>query len=96
MLVLPDPQLLLAVPEIPKGKHLTGASREHFTKKAQRAYDAGHPIRAIAAQAKRSYGFVQRLLVDSGTRMRPRGSHRPRGADRHRRASGGPEPSLAH
>ncbi|MFI9358620.1 helix-turn-helix domain-containing protein [Streptomyces lydicus] len=94
MAVRPDPELLLAVPEIPKGQHLTGSRRAHFIKQAKPAYDAGHSIRAIAAQATRSYGFVQRTLAESGIALRPRGSHGPRGADRHPRPSGGPEPCF--
>ncbi|MEV7381891.1 helix-turn-helix domain-containing protein [Streptomyces lydicus] len=91
--MLPDSDLLCVVPRIPKGQHLSGDERVQWITKAKRAYDAGHPIRAIAEQAQRSYGFVQRALAESGTKLRERGSHGPRGADNHPRAAGGVEPS---
>ncbi|WP_433531506.1 glycoside hydrolase family 3 N-terminal domain-containing protein [Micromonospora sp. CA-263727] len=39
-------------------------------------YESGWPIRWIAAEAGRSYGWVYRQLQDAGVTMRPRGSSR--------------------
>jgi len=45
-------------------------------------YEAGASIRELAEELGRSYGFVHRLLVETGTPLRGRdGRRRPRGSD---------------
>ncbi len=57
----------------PKGARLVGAARERIAATVTRRYDRGDSIREIAAETGRSYGFIHRLLVESGTTMRSRG-----------------------
>nr|WTB28480.1 helix-turn-helix domain-containing protein [Streptomyces sp. NBC_00830] len=54
-----------------------GAERTELALAVAERYVAGAPIRAIAAELDRSYGFVHRLLSESGVALRGRGgSHR--------------------
>lgn len=59
--------------EIPKGQRVTGGEREALADKLRDQYLAGASIRELSAQTGRSYGFVHRLLVDSGVKLRSRG-----------------------
>ncbi len=56
-----------------KGSRLVGEERDDITNQVARQYDSGKSIRDIAALTGRSYGFVHRVLVESGARMRSRG-----------------------
>jgi len=56
-----------------KGARLVGADRERLTSEVTRRYDEGDSIRDIAAKTGRSYGFVHRVLVESGAALRSRG-----------------------
>lgn len=56
-----------------KGRRITGSERETMAADVARRYTAGESIRELAADTGRSYGFVHRLLVDSGVAMRGRG-----------------------
>ena len=66
-----------------KGKRITGAERESLAKDLKQRYSAGASIRELAAETNRSYGFIHRLLSDSGVKLRGRG-----GATRSKAESG--------
>lgn len=59
-----------------KHKKVRGAQRTVLVSSVVAAYIAGRSIRTLAAELGRSYGFVHRLLADSGVALRPRGGHR--------------------
>lgn len=59
--------------KIAKGQRITGAERDALGEQLQQRYLAGASIRELAAETGRSYGFVHRLLVDSGAELRGRG-----------------------
>jgi len=63
-----------------KGARITGQQREDLAGTFGKRYEAGESVRSLAASSGRSYGFVHRLLVESGHVMRARG-----GANRRRR-----------
>ncbi|MBB6036905.1 helix-turn-helix domain-containing protein [Phytomonospora endophytica] len=62
--------------KLEKHKKVRGAQRTVLVSSLVAAYIAGRSIRALAAELGRSYGFVHRLLADSGVALRPRGGHR--------------------
>lgn len=66
--------------ELKKGARITGQQRDDLAGDFGRRYEAGESVRALAASSGRSYGFVHRLLVESGHVMRARG-----GANRRKR-----------
>jgi hypothetical protein len=70
------------VAELKKGSRVTGTERDRLATDLRRRYDAGVSIRALAATTGRSYGFVHRILSESGANLRSRG-----GATRGRKAS---------
>ena len=61
------------MPPLKKGRRITGTERDQLTSKLRKQYDKGVSIRALAKETGRSYGFVHRLLVESGTTLRGRG-----------------------
>lgn len=61
------------MPPLKKGRRITGAERDQLTSKLRKQYDKGVSIRELAKETGRSYGFVHRLLVESGTTLRGRG-----------------------
>jgi len=70
------------VVELKKGSRVTGSERDRLATDLRRKYDSGESIRALAASTGRSYGFVHRMLSESGASLRGRG-----GATRGRKAS---------
>jgi hypothetical protein len=58
---------------LPKGSKITGTDREKLGASLKKQYEKGSTIAQLVASTGRSSGFVQRLLVESGTTMRPRG-----------------------
>lgn len=56
-----------------KGSRITGSARTKLAADLKRKYEKGQSIRALAESTGRSYGFVHRLLVDSGVSLRGRG-----------------------
>lgn len=56
-----------------KGRRITGDERGTLSGELRRQYEQGSSIRAIAADTGRSYGFVHRVLMESGTTLRSRG-----------------------
>lgn len=65
----------------------TGADRSRLAAEIKRRYDAGESIRIIAAATGRSYGFVHRLLTETGVNLRGRGGATRGRAVRRRRLS---------
>lgn len=70
------------VAELKKGSRVTGGERDRLAAELRRKYDNGESIRALASSTGRSYGFVHRMLSESGTSLRGRG-----GATRGKRLS---------
>ncbi len=56
-----------------KGSRVTGAERDRLAADLRKKYDAGQSIRTLAAASGRSYGFVHRMLSESGATLRGRG-----------------------
>lgn len=71
-----------------KGARLVGEDRDRLVAQVMGQYDEGLSIRRIAADTERSYGFVHRVLVESGATMRARGGA-PRRGEATREAPGG-------
>src|SRR6059058_6022138 len=61
------------VAELKKGSRVTGSERDRLAGDLRRKYDQGESIRALAAATGRSYGFVHRILSESGGGLRGRG-----------------------
>lgn len=59
--------------ELKKGSRVTGGDRDRLAADLRRKYDSGESIRALASSTGRSYGFVHRILSESGTSLRGRG-----------------------
>jgi len=71
------------VAELKKGSRITGADRDKLAGDLRKKYESGQSIRLLAQEAGRSYGFVHRILSESGASLRGRG-----GATRGPRKSG--------
>ena len=59
--------------DMKKGARITGASRDKLANQLTKRYEGGASIRDLAASTGRSYGFVHRILSESGASMRGRG-----------------------
>ena len=59
--------------ELKKGSRVTGGDRDKLATDMKRKYEAGESIRALATSSQRSYGFVHRILSESGATLRGRG-----------------------
>ena len=59
--------------ELSKGTRVTGEDRTTLTDDFKNRYEAGASIRALAQESGRSYGFVHRILSESGAALRGRG-----------------------
>lgn len=59
--------------ELKKGARITGGDRSKLAADLKRKYSAGRSIRELAAETGRSYGFVHRVLAESGVTLRGRG-----------------------
>lgn len=69
--------------ELKKGARITGTERNKLAGELKKAYDKGKSIRELADTHGRSYGFVHRVLSESGVTLRGRG-----GATRTKAGSG--------
>ncbi|WP_053806911.1 helix-turn-helix domain-containing protein [Streptomyces rimosus] len=58
---------------VKKNSWVTGAAREKLAADLKEKYDSGASIRALAEETGRSYGFVHRVLSESGVTLRGRG-----------------------
>jgi Helix-turn-helix domain len=56
-----------------KGVRITGTARSQLTADVTKKYAKGRSIRELADEQGRSYGFIHRLLVESGASLRGRG-----------------------
>jgi predicted transcriptional regulator len=56
-----------------KGSRVTGGDRDKLAADLKKKYDSGQSIRSLAEQTGRSYGFVHRMLTESGATLRGRG-----------------------
>ncbi len=56
-----------------KGARITGAERNKLAESLKKQYDKGKSIRELAESNGRSYGFVHRVLSESGVTLRGRG-----------------------
>ncbi len=56
-----------------KGARITGAERNKLAGDLKKQYDKGRSIRELADSHGRSYGFVHRVLSESGVTLRGRG-----------------------
>lgn len=56
-----------------KGSRVTGSERDKLAAELRKKYDQGQSIRALAESTGRSYGFVHRILTETGTSLRGRG-----------------------
>lgn len=65
-----------------KGSRVTGSDRSELATDLRTRYDSGESIRALAAATGRSYGFVHRLLTETGVKLRGRGGATRRAAVR--------------
>lgn len=59
--------------ELKKGARITGGDRTKLAADLKRKYTSGLSIRQLAAETGRSYGFVHRMLAESGVALRGRG-----------------------
>lgn len=59
--------------ELKKGTRVTGGDRDTLSAQLKRKYEGGASIRALAEESGRSYGFVHRMLSESGATLRGRG-----------------------
>ncbi|MDT7571149.1 MAG: hypothetical protein QOE05_1323 [Actinomycetota bacterium] len=59
--------------ELKKGSRVTGGDRDKLAADLKRRYEAGQSIRLLAETSGRSYGFVHRILSESGATLRGRG-----------------------
>ena len=59
--------------ELKKGSRITGVAREKLGSELVKKYEKGASIRALAESTGRSYGFIHRLLSESGVTLRGRG-----------------------
>jgi Helix-turn-helix domain len=56
-----------------KGTRVTGADRSKLATDLEQRYDSGESIRSLASATGRSYGFVHRILTETGVTLRGRG-----------------------
>jgi hypothetical protein len=61
------------VAELKKGIRVTGGERDKLSTTLRKRYDGGSSIRELASSTGRSYGFIHRILVESGANLRGRG-----------------------
>ncbi len=59
--------------DLGKGRRVTGAERDKLATELKKKYEAGTSIRTLAESTGRSYGFIHRVLSESGTTLRGRG-----------------------
>ena len=65
------------VTPLTKGRQITGPEREQIAARLRDRYAQGASIRELMTLTGRSYGWVYRLLRESGTVLRGRGGAHP-------------------
>ena len=63
----------MTMTELKKGSQVTGSDRDKLAGEMKKKYEAGASIRVLAESSGRSYGFVHRILSESGATLRGRG-----------------------
>nr|WP_256451400.1 helix-turn-helix domain-containing protein [Amycolatopsis sp. CA-230715] len=61
------------VADLKKGARITGNTRDKLAADLKKKYEKGASIRSLAESTGRSYGFVHRVLSESGVQLRGRG-----------------------
>ncbi len=56
-----------------RGSRITGTARDKLGAELKKKYEKGASIRALAEATGRSYGFVHRVLSETGVQLRGRG-----------------------
>jgi hypothetical protein len=56
-----------------RGTRVTGADRSKLAADLSKRYGAGESIRTLATSTGRSYGFIHRILTETGVALRGRG-----------------------
>lgn len=59
--------------KLAKGARISGGQRDKLAGDLKKKYETGKSIRDLAGETGRSYGFVHRLLTESGVELRGRG-----------------------
>ena len=59
--------------DLGKGRRVTGAERDKLAVELKKKYESGASIRTLAESTGRSYGFIHRVLSESGATLRGRG-----------------------
>ncbi len=59
--------------DLGKGRRVTGAERDKLAVELKKKYESGTSIRTLAESTGRSYGFIHRVLSESGVTLRGRG-----------------------
>ena len=59
--------------DLKKGSRVTGGDRDKLAADLKKKYEQGASIRLLAESSGRSYGFVHRILSESGASLRGRG-----------------------
>lgn len=62
---------------VDKGKRITGTARETLAAQLKADYEGGASIRTLANSTGRSFGFVHRILTETGVTLRGRGGATP-------------------
>jgi hypothetical protein len=63
-----------------RGTRVTGADRSKLAADLSKRYGAGESIRSLATSTGRSYGFIHRILTETGVALRGRGGTPKRAA----------------
>lgn len=63
--------------QLGKNRRITGGERQTLGTQLAAAYQKGASIRTLAGSTGRSYGFIHRLLSESGVELRSQGSGQP-------------------
>lgn len=56
-----------------KGARISGGQRDKLATDLKKQYENGRSIRELANETGRSYGFIHRVLSESGVSLRGRG-----------------------
>jgi len=59
--------------KLSKGARISGTQRDKLAADLKKKYEGGQSIRALAETTGRSYGFVHRILSETGVALRGRG-----------------------
>lgn len=59
--------------DLTKGRRVTGGDRSKLASDLRKRYESGASIRELAADTGRSYGFIHRIVSESGATLRGRG-----------------------